>query len=1135
MFVLGSNAAGGYNLTDSVRFRSSASAYLSRTPSSASNRKTWTLSVWFKLGQLPTADNYLYHSVSDGGANQIWMYFNSSSSNALTFGVRINSSNYQITLSQLQRDPSAWYHLVYAIDTTQATASNRVKIYFNGEQVTSFQSSNYPPLNADTSTNNTGVHSLGSNTSGALNFDGYMTEVNFIDGQQLTPSDFGEYDDTTGVWKPKRYSGSRGTNGFYLPMKATTQASGFNTVLYTGTGSTQNITNVGFQPDLVWLKARSTTTPNNVFDSVRGATKYIQTNTTNAENSFASSLTSFDTDGFTLGGLNGINANNVDYVAWCFEGGGTAVTNTNGTITSSVSANTAKGFSVLTYTGNGVLSTIGHGLSSAPDMIITKRLDAVDGWFTYHSALGKDEYLNLSSTSASGTTLPNYWGTSEPTSTVYGVNTYGGTNTNGGSFVSYCFSEVSGFSKFGSYTGTGSAGNSITGLGFRPAWIMFKRTDTTSNWTIHDITRDPSNEGTKRLYPNLSNAEQTVTGDINFDSDGFTLNNTGGDSNAAGGTYIYMAFADTRDYQWNFDASGNKNNWTPVNINSYVSSDTTYDIMSDVPTLTDEDTANFATLNPLNPATNQNISQGNLRTLGNAINHVGVIPTILPKTGKWYIEFDITTANTGGFGFTNIATPITSFPGASTGYWWIYGALTTGYAIHNQTSFASYTDTRFNTGNLGQMALDFDNGKVWVGSNNVWINATNGTNGNPSTGANPTWTMTTGVQYYPFWEHANSTTEFNLNFGQRPFAYTPPTGFKKLNTYNLPDSAIKDGSKYFNATTYSGTSATNTITNSGSMQPDMLWIKSRSLGAGGNHMLVDSVRGVGTGTSTKEIYPNLTNAEASSNSVTSLNSNGFTLTAAAGDERYNKSGETYVGWQWRASNSTAVSNTDGDIASTVSANPTSGFSVVTWTGTSSAGYVGHGLGVTPEVVLCKARDTTTSFDNWYCYFKELGAANKIILDRSDAASATSTWDSTSPNSTGFYLRNSVMNLSPYRFVGYVFAPVEGFSKFGSYTGNGSTNGPFVYTGFRPAFVIIKRTSNTGNWCTFDNKRDGYNANDNYLYPNTSDAEVTSGGLIMDMLSNGFKCRSSQAGFNASGDNIIYMAFAENPFKNSLAR
>jgi len=576
------------------------------------------------------------------------------------------------------------------------------------------------------------------------------------------------------------------------------------------------------------------------------------------------------------------------------------------------------------------------------------------------------------------------------------------------------------------------------------------------------------------------------------------------------------------------DASGNGNDWTPNNINSTDSTATTYDIMTDVPTLTDEDTANYATLNPLSAGTNANISQGNLYAVGNSVNHVGVYPTILPKTGKWYFEFDIVTANSGGFGFSNSPGPISGFPGLASGYWYIYGALTTGYSIHNELTYTSYTDTRFNTGNLGQMAIDFDTGKVWVGSNNVWINSTNGTTGNPSTGANPTWTMPTGVQYYPFMEFANPATTFAMNFGQRPLAYTPPTGYLKLNTFNLPDSSIVDGSEYMNTVLYTGNGTSQSITGVG-FEPDFVWLK--ETGGTSSHMLFDTIRGAGYG-----LKSNATSAEFNDiQTVSSINSDGFSVGNSLAT---NESGITHVAWCWDAGG-TGVSNTDGDIASTVSANTTAGFSVVTYSGSNTVGTVGHGLGVVPNMIIVKRRNSGT--DGWQTYHSSLGNTGLLYLNSTQAVvTGVGTWQSTTPTTTKFYLEigSGGVNASGGTYVAYCFAEVEGYSKIGSYTGNGSTDGPFVYTGFRPAFILEKNTNAAIGWLLWDTSRSSYNMVTKYLVANTSDAEgdtAGAGGPNIDILSNGFKVRDPNAGWNQSGSTHIYMAFAENPFKNSLAR
>jgi hypothetical protein len=276
---------------------------------------------------------------------------------------------------------------------------------------------------------------------------------------------------------------------------------------------------------------------------------------------------------------------------------------------------------------------------------------------------------------------------------------------------------------------------------------------------------------------------------------------------------------------------------------------------------------------------------------------------------------------------------------------------------------------------------------------------------------------------------------------------------------------------------------------------------------------------------------NLTAAEsATGNIVNSVTSS--TLTKAAGDTLTNASGTTYVGWLWQAGSS-AVSNTDGTITSTVSANTTSGFSVVTYVGTAAVATVGHGLGVAPSMIITKNRDTTT---DWWVYHAALGNTKYMVLNTT-AASVTSSaaWNNTSPTSTVFTLGGAGNPSNANQDVAYCFAEVEGFSKFGSYTGNGSTDGTFIYTGFRPAFVMVKRTDTTQYWGMYDSARDTYNQVYKAVFANTSAAEDATSSDEHDFLSNGFKMRNTGGSMNASGGTYIFMAFAENPFKNSLAR
>jgi hypothetical protein len=331
------------------------------------------------------------------------------------------------------------------------------------------------------------------------------------------------------------------------------------------------------------------------------------------------------------------------------------------------------------------------------------------------------------------------------------------------------------------------------------------------------------------------------------------------------------------------------------------------------------------------------------------------------------------------------------------------------------------------------------------------------------------------------------------------------------------------------ATTYSGTSAVQSITNAGAFRPDLVWIKCRSVS--NNNSLFDSVRGA-----TGQLFSNLTNAEAvGSDGFTSFNSNGFSLDNSGSGGNVNVSGRTYVAWQWQAGQGTNTSNTSGSITSTVSVNATAGFSVVTWTGNGTNGTIGHGLGVAPKMIIAKIRSTT---DNWLCYHSELGATKYINLNLTNAATTSAgPWNNTAPTPSVFSVSSTTvwLNNTGSTYVAYCWADVSGFSKAFSYTGNGNADGPMVYLGFRPKFILYKNSSSgTAFWRIFDTSRATYNTVNNALYPNSSIAEDTGSGPI-DILSNGFKIRTSQANDNNNGDTIIGIAFAENPFKNSNAR
>ncbi len=341
--------------------------------------------------------------------------------------------------------------------------------------------------------------------------------------------------------------------------------------------------------------------------------------------------------------------------------------------------------------------------------------------------------------------------------------------------------------------------------------------------------------------------------------------------------------------------------------------------------------------------------------------------------------------------------------------------------------------------------------------------------------------------------------------------------------------AVPDGRVAMAATTYTGNSSTNVISNAVnavSFQPDLVWMKGRS--GATDHALYDSVRGT-----TLDLASNTTAAETTQTTgLTTFGAAGFTVGALA---KVNTSAATYVGWQWKAGG-TAVSNTAGTITSSVSANTTAGFSVVTYTGNGSAtASYGHGLGTTPQFIISKSRNNANADAGyWDVYHVSLASQYALFLQGTNAAFlATSLWAS-APTSTVVNIGNGsgVNSGSAATYVAYCWAPVAGYSAFGSYTGNGSADGPFIYTGFRPRYIMVKSSSAVENWYVWDSARDAYNVESAQLYPNLSNAEASA--VSIDANSNGFKCRSATV-VNASGSTYIYAAFAESAFKFSNAR
>jgi len=319
----------------------------------------------------------------------------------------------------------------------------------------------------------------------------------------------------------------------------------FNTKLYTGNSGTQAITGVGFQPDWVWIKRRDASAGHKLSDAVRGVNKQLVTNNNNAENSDTNILTAFGSDGFTLGNSTDVNNNTSPNVAWNWKaGGGQGSSNTDGSInTTYTSVNTTAGFSISQYTGTGATATIGHGLGVVPKMMIVKVLSTNNQWFVYHQALGNTKKLNLDDNSAESV-QNNLWNDTTPTSSVFSVGNHTGVNASGATYIAYCFAEKTGYSKFGSYTGNGNANGTFIYTGFKPAFIMYKKSSGTGRWTMEDNKRDPFNVATHGLEANGSTAENTGSNywDVDLLSNGFKFRTTEQETNQSGQTFIYMAF-----------------------------------------------------------------------------------------------------------------------------------------------------------------------------------------------------------------------------------------------------------------------------------------------------------------------------------------------------------------------------------------------------------------------------------------------------------------------------------------------------------------------------------------------------------------------------------------------------------------
>lgn len=556
------------------------------------------------------------------------------------------------------------------------------------------------------------------------------------------------------------------------------------------------------------------------------------------------------------------------------------------------------------------------------------------------------------------------------------------------------------------------------------------------------------------------------------------------------GTYgtngFYLKFADnsgTTSTTLGKDSSGNGNNWTPNNFS--VTAGAGNDSLIDTPTPYADGgngRGNYCTLNPLSSSSVATLSNGNLDVnTGTTGGGLTLGTFAMPQSGKWYWEVTPTSIGSAAcrIGIANTLRD-TNVEYYNDGTKVVNGA-STSYG-------ASYTDN-----DVIGIACD-------IGGNTVTFYKNNSSQGSISFSS---WSTVTVFPMIADGSGSLGVTAI-FNFGQRPFSYTVPAGFSALNTQNLPEPSIKKPSSYMDTLLYTGNGSARSITGLG-FSPDLVWIKERS--GADNHRLVDAVRGA-----TKELYSSLTNAEGTdANGLTAFNSDGFSLGTS---NSYNENGVTHVAWCWDES-------------------ATPGFDIVTYTGNGTGGTtINHSLGVAPSMIVIKCRSNGS---DWATYHASVGATKGLGLNLTNAAFITSDyWNNTAPTSSVFTVgTNTDLNGSGRTYVAYLWSEVASFSKFGSYVGNGSSDGPFVFCGFKPAWILIKRTDTSNDWVIKDAARNAYNAANLDLYANTSQMEATFNAI--DLASNGFKIRNSNASDNALGGTYIFAAFAETPQKFSLAR
>tara|TARA_R100001198_G_scaffold96035_1_gene84247 strand:+ start:267 stop:2678 length:2412 start_codon:yes stop_codon:yes gene_type:complete len=569
------------------------------------------------------------------------------------------------------------------------------------------------------------------------------------------------------------------------------------------------------------------------------------------------------------------------------------------------------------------------------------------------------------------------------------------------------------------------------------------------------------------------------------------------------------------------DSSGNGNNFTPNNFS--VAAGTGNDSLEDTPT------NNFATFNNLVKNANT-FSEGNLQATMTSSTPAAFYSTMGVSSGKYYMEFLVKSNNNYPLGISSTTRQADYFSGSTSDQigFWLQSTNTRVFRNGSNITANSEVVGNFETGvegtsttwavdDIAGLALDMDNKIIYLYKGATQVGYVNFSTFNYDT------------VFFGGGNYINGNVYIG-NFGQRTFAHTPPTGYKSLCSANLPNPTIKLPNKHFGTILYTGNDSDDrNITDSSAIDftPDWVWHKARN--ATNGHFLFDSVRGA-----TKFLATTSTTDEyTQTDSLSAFITNGFTVSDNTAQADMNSSSHTYVTWNWNAGGST-VTNNDGDISSQVRANTSAGISIGTYTGSGTSGdTIGTGL-VDTSIVFLKNR--TSSSTDWVAYHDIVDGSYDYFYLNQNVANSSSSLTHTLTNVFKVGSNASVnTNKSGDNYVFYAWSQVKDFSSFGNYTGNGSTDGTFIHTGFRPSFVMLKKRSGAGSWFMYDNKRNPSNAAILSLYANLTNVDGTPTSSNIDILSNGFKIRGTHSSINASSATYVYFAFAESPFRNARAR